>query len=83
MCFMVVFVVFFLPKIISYLPVYRLKQLVHTFFKKIIYLFILVLAALGLCCSRAFFNCGERELLFLAVRELLVAVASLVAEHRL
>ena len=48
------------------------------------FLFILFLAALGLrCCTRAFSNCGERGLLFLAVRGLLIAVASLVAEHEL
>ena len=51
------------------------------FFFKFIYLF---LAALGLrCCPQAFSSCGERGLLFVAVRGLLVAVASLVAEHRL
>ena len=43
-----------------------------------------LLAALGLrCCTRAFSSCGERGLLFVAVRGLLIAVASLVAEHRL
>ena len=42
------------------------------------------LAALGLrCCARAFSSCGERGLLFVAVRGLLIAVASLVAEHGL
>ena len=42
------------------------------------------LAVLGLCCcSWAFSSCGERELLFVAVRGLLIAVASLVAEHGL
>ena len=36
---------------------------------------------LGLhCYARAFSNCGERELLFVAVRRLLTAVASLVAD---
>ena len=46
-----------------------------------IYLF---LAALGLCCcARAFSSCGEQGLLFIVVRGLLIAVASLVAEHRL
>ena len=45
------------------------------YFYKFIYLF---LAALGLhCCTRAFSSCGERGLLFVAVRGLLVA------EHRL
>ena len=49
------------------------------------YLFIyLVLAALGLCCcAQAFSSCGERGLLFIVVRWLLIAVASLVAEHGL
>ena len=50
-------------------------------FSKFIYLF---LAALGLrCCAQAFSGCGERGLLFVAVRGLLIAVASLVAEHGL
>ena len=50
----------------------------------LIYLFYLFLAALGLCCCvRAFSTCGERGLLFVVVRELLIAVASLVAEHGL
>ena len=48
------------------------------------YLFIyLFLAVLGLrCCTRAFSSCGERALLFVALRGLLTEVASLV-EHRL
>ena len=46
-----------------------------------IYLF---LAALGLRCRmRAFSSCGEQGLLFIAVHGLLIAVASLVVEHRL
>ena len=45
---------------------------------------ILFLAALGLhCCAQAFSSCGERGLLFVAVRGLLTVVASLVAEHGL
>ena len=49
------------------------------FFLKI-YLF---LATLGLhCCARAFSSCGKRELLLVAVHGLLIAVASLVAEHK-
>ena len=49
--------------------------------KIFIYLFS---AALGLrCCARAFSSCGERGLLFVAVRGLLTAMASLVAEHGL
>ena len=50
----------------------------------LIYLIYLFLAASGLrCCTRAFSSCGEWGLLFLVVRRLLVAVASLVAEHGL
>ena len=67
-----------------------LPQKPWPFFKnKFIYLFIylfvyLFLAALGLCCcARAFSSCGERGLLFVAVHRLLIAVASLVAEHGL
>ena len=49
-------------------------------FFKLIYLF---LAALGLrCCTRAF-SSGEWGLLFVVMRGLLTAVASLVAEHGL
>ena len=45
---------------------------------------VLFLAVLGLrCCTQAFSSCGERGLLFVAVRGLLIAVTSLVAEHRL
>ena len=49
------------------------------------YVFIyLLMAALGLhCWARAFSSCNERGLLFLEVRGLLIAVASLVAEHGL
>ena len=46
-----------------------------------IYLFM---AMLGLrCCAWAFSSCGERGLLFVMVGGLLIAVASLVAEHGL
>ena len=49
---------------------------------KFIYFIYLFLAALGLhCCMRAFSSCDERGLLFVVVRGLLIAVASLVAEH--
>ena len=55
---------------------------IEAFFKK--NLFILFLAVLGLhCCARAFSSCSEWGLLFVAVRRLLIAVASLVAEHGL
>ena len=59
-------------------------KLFQFIFYKFIYFIYLVLAALGLrCCARAFSSCGEQGLLFVAVRGLLTAVASLVAEHRL
>ena len=42
------------------------------------------LAALGLrCCTQAFSSCGKWGLLLVAVHGLLIAVASLVAEHGL
>ena len=48
------------------------------------FFFNLFLAGLGLrCCAWAFSSCGERGLLFVAVRRLLIAVASLVAERGL
>ena len=67
-------------------PSHMMPFLVHKFFllfflNKFIYLF---LVALGLCCcTRAFSNCGERRLLFVAVRGLLIAVACPVAENGL
>ena len=40
--------------------------------------------ALGLgCCGWAFPSCGKQGLLFVAVCGLLIAMVSLVAEHRL
>ena len=46
------------------------------------FFFFFFLAASGLrCCAWAFSSCGERGLLFVAVHGLLIAVASLVAEH--
>ena len=55
------------------------------FLNKFIYfIYLLLLAALGLrCCARAFSSCGERGLLFVEVRGLLIVVASLVVEHGL
>ena len=50
-------------------------------FLKFIYLF---LAVLGLhCCTQAFSSCGECRLLLVVVCRLLIAMASLVAEHGL
>ena len=54
-------------------------------FFKFFYLFLyLFLDALGLhCYAWAFFSCGKRGLLFIAVRVLLIAAASLIAEQGL
>ena len=47
-------------------------------------LFIFFLAVLGFrCCVWAFSSCGERGPPFVAVHQLLIAVASLAAEHGL
>ena len=78
----------FTPKTCFYANIHFNRQWVYyshfiffNFLNKFIYLF---LAALGLhCCVRAFSSCGEWGLLFVEVRGLLVAVASLVAEHGL
>ena len=50
----------------------------------LIFFFNLFLAALSpRCCAQAFSSCGEQGPLFVAVRRLLIGVASLVAEHGL
>ena len=57
---------------------YHLGHHFHLF----IYLIYFFLAALGLrFFVQAFSSCGEQGLLFVAVRGLLIVVASLVAEH--
>ena len=59
-------------------------QILHHFLKINLFFVYLFLAALGLYCGTwAFSHCSERGLLFVAVRGLLMAVASLVAEHGL
>ena len=59
------------------------KRLTGKLFFFLIFIY-LSLAALGLrCCARAFSSCSEWGLLFVAVCGLLIAVASLVAEHGL
>ena len=61
--------------------VYFILFLIFLFYFIFIYLF---LVALGLrCCMQAFSSCSEQGLLFVVVRGFLIAVASLVAEHRL
>ena len=54
------------------------------FFNDFVYLVSNFLAVLSLhCITRAFSSCGEQGLRFVAVCGLLIAVASLVVEHRL
>ena len=71
-------------KIIYFSSLFYVVHYYYYYFN-LIYLFIyLFMAALGLrCCAQAFSSCGERGLLFVAARGLLIAVASLVAEHGL
>ena len=69
-------------------PYFDSKACVCIFNPYSVFLFVfnlfLFLAALGLlCCMQAFSSCGERGLLFIVVRGLLIALASLVAEHGL
>ena len=68
-----------------FIHVFAYSYVVILIFLKFIYfIYLLFLAALGLrCCVWAFSSCSERGLLFVVVRRLLIAVASLVAEHRL
>ena len=65
---------------------YNFRRVCFLFFflNKFIYFIYLFLAALDpRYCVRAFSSCGKRGLLFVAVGRLLIAVASLVAEHGL
>ena len=79
-----------LPSFLSILPSFLLSlslpsvPLSLSFFLFYFIFIYLFLAALGLrCCVQAFSSCGEWGLLFVAVRGLLIAVASLVEEHGL
>ena len=77
---------------LSLLPIFNIRSSVcfllicgWFFFFRINFFFInLFLAALCLhCCTQSFSSCCERGLLFVAVRGLLIVVASLVVEHGL
>ena len=62
----------------------KLILVVLLFLFSCLFFFFFFLATLGLrCCARAFSSCGERGLLLVVVRGLLIAVASLVVEHGL
>ena len=67
------------------LPLVIFFVFIDKIFKNIYFIYYhLFLAALGLrCCAWAFSSCGERGLLFVGVRGLLIVVASLFAEHGL
>ena len=67
------------PKFIKYSS--ALEDVFSFFKNKFIYLFLAVLSLR--CCARAFSSCGRQGLFFVAVCRLLIAVASLVVEHRL
>ena len=69
-----------MPKIHCLLFPFSVLSFFIFIFKIFTYLFS---AALGLCCARAFSSCSERGLLFFVVHEPLIAVVSLVADHRL
>ena len=54
----------------------------YPFNDAVFFFFLFFLSVLGLCCcAQAFSSCGEQGLLFIALRGLLIAVASFVAEH--
>ena len=64
-----------------YALIKKLKICVHANSSVFFFFFLVVL---GLrCCARAFSSCSEQGLLFVAVRGLLIAVASFVVEHGL
>ena len=69
----------------SYTPLgFVFFNIILFFISNILLVFFFFLAVLGLrCCTQAFSSCGERGLLFVAVRGLLIAVASLVVEQGL
>ena len=78
-CFL--WVSFFLAKYLRVELTGSYDKCIFIYLNKFIYLF---LAVVGLCCClRAFSSCGEWGLLFVVVCGLLIAVPSLVAEHKL
>ena len=65
-----------------YYIIFCIFPVFHKFFFKFMYLFIW-LCWVFVVERGLFFSCGERGLLLVAVRGLLIAVDSLVAEHGL
>ena len=69
------------PKVLSgvFKPLSELTNFISYFSHQFFFV-----AALGLrCCAQAFSSCSEWGLLLVAVRGLLIVVASLVVEHGL
>ena len=75
-------VIFFLLVISDTLILFKNLKSMDFFLIYFIYFYFCLLWGLR-CCTRAFSSCGEQGLLFIAVRGLLITVASLVAEHRI
>ena len=69
---------------ISYVPgIFTILLLLLVFKENLFILFIYFWLRSVFRCAPAFSSCGERGLLFVAVRGLLIAVASVAVEHRL
>ena len=61
-----------------------LDENLSIFFLINLFIYLFIFGCIGLCCCTwAFSSCGERGLLFVEVRLLLIAVASLAVEHGL
>ena len=56
---------------------------IHISLKINLFIYLFLAAWHLCCCMRAFSSCGEQGLLFVVVCRLLIAEASLVAEHGL
>ena len=69
--------------ILCCLPSSRDDYFSFNFLKINLFIYLFIFGCIGslLLCARAFSSCGERGLLFVVVRGLLIAVVSLLAEH--
>ena len=70
------------PTLTFWLDSRDVKSKLGIIFTSILFFFIFGCPG-SYCCTRAFSSCGKWELLFLAVSGILIAVASLISEHRL
>ena len=75
------------PKIFVNQNNYQLPEFIYIYIYICIYLNLFIYLFLAVvclhCCTWTFSSCSEQGLFFIVVSGLLVAVASLVAEHRL